>query len=104
MPPNAHNSRFKEKESERPLEEIMTMTGISSDPTHVSHPVGTVRIISPTERAAFERLAAAATLATPRPHSASPRNRFPRMLSHAGEILRSFARLWVNAQMHRSGF
>lgn len=78
----------------------MNTTRSSIDSLLVAHPPGTIRVLSPTEEAALDQLAASATVA----RVADTALNGPRpILARIGEVLRNFARVWVSAQVHRAG-
>jgi hypothetical protein len=63
--------------------------------TTVFHPLGAIRLMSPAE----EQIARRSTAA-----SAKTRNNAPSPVERAVDVLRRFARVWVEAQQHRNGF
>lgn len=61
----------------------------------VYHPLGAIRLMSPAEERAARRSAT---------RSLSAEDRMPSSIQRAVDVLRAFARVWVEAQQHRNGF
>jgi hypothetical protein len=63
--------------------------------TTVFHPLGAIRLTSPAEEKAARRSSTGTSMS----HGITPS---PRV--RAVDVLRAFARVWVEAQVHRNGF
>ena len=61
----------------------------------VYHPLGAIRLMSPAEERATRRSATG---------SSSSDRRIPLAVERAVDVLRRFARVWVQSQQHRNGF
>jgi hypothetical protein len=64
-----------------------------ADPT-VFHPLGAIRLMSPAEEQSVRRSTTGPSMS---------RNRAPSSVDRAVDVLRRFARVWVEAQQHRNG-
>ena len=65
---------------------------------NVYHPTRAIRVISPAEEATARKAVGVVTVEPSRSRPAMPTAR-----ERITRVLRNFARVWVNAQVHRAG-